>query len=312
MSCGLLGNAVSRCALIAVLAGVLFHVPNAAGQGDLRRIRAAIHPGPKLAISQPPATSVNDNGSWFGVDPDYRVPAATTLGPAAVGLTALGVAIATSPFWGPHELYDAGFDERGWFPAHPHVLDNRPYMVIGSAPREPTVGDDYFDPHFVKPWALRLSLDAGNDFDDLSRFGGQLFLDTSICRLGFLANLNYYRESMPGDADDALMSDANLTWRVTQSPRLLMHLGGGVRTWTFDNHTDVGINGLYRADIFPCNHLHLSGIFEIGNLGEALVLHAQAQAGFTLSHGEVFLGYDWLRIGDVALHGPAVGLRLWF
>lgn len=301
---------MSRCALVVALVGVCVVAPDAGAQGKLRRVQDAIHPPPTISVPEWPASS-NDT-SWLGIDPKYQPPAESSLGAASVGLGIAAVAIATSPFWGPHELFDAGFDERGWFPAYPFVLNDRPCMVIGGCPKEETVGDDYFDPHFVKPWSLRVSVDAGDDFDRLARFGGQLFLDTSIHRLGFLANINYYRESLPGHTDQAWMGDYNLTWRVTQSQCLLMHLGAGLRTWTFDGQTDPGVNLLYRADVFPVNQLHLSAIFEIGNLRSVLVLHGQIHAGFTFAHGEVFAGYDFLRIGTVNLQGPAVGVRLWF
>jgi hypothetical protein len=302
---------VTRCALLATLAGAVIIAPNACAQGKLRRAQQAIHSQPTIAFPELP--SQNNDGSWFGIDPKYQAPAESSLGSSAAALGIIGIAVATSPFWGPHEIFDAGFDERGWFPAYPYVRDDRPYMVIGACPTGETVSDDYFDPCFVKPWALRIGIDIGDDFDHLSRFGGQLFLDSSIHRLGILANINYYRENLRGGrTDEAWMGDYNLTWRVTQSQRLIMHLGAGLRTWTFDGETDPGVNVLYRADVFPVSQLHLSGLVEVGNLRDAFVLHGQVQAGFTFGHGEVFAGYDFLRIGTVNLQGPSVGVRLWF
>lgn len=303
---------MTRGALIAALVAILFFcVPVALAQGKLRSVQQALHPSPAILLPIPPSQS--SDSSWLGIDPNYRAPAEASLGLSAAGLTIVGVAVATSPFWGPHEIFDAGFDQRGWFPAYPHVLDDRPYMVIGNCPDSETVADDYFDPHFVKPWALRMSVDVGDDFNRLARFGGQLFLDSSIHRLGLLVNADYYRENLRrGGTDEALMADYNLTWRVTQSSSLQMHLGAGLRTWTFDGQTDPGINFLYRADAFPVNQLHVSGIVEVGNLRGELLLHGQIQAGFTFQHGEVFIGYDFLRIATINLQGPAVGVRLWF
>jgi hypothetical protein len=299
---------VSRCALPAALVAVLLCASDATAQGSLRRIHAAIHPGPKYFL---PATG-DGNGNWLGIDPAYQTSAGTGLGLGAVGLGIAAVGLATSPFWGPHELFDAGFDQRGWFPPYPYALDDRPYMVIGDCPNVPTQGDDYLDPHHVKPWAVRLSVEGGNDFDNLTRLSGQLFLDTSVYRLGFLANWTYYAERVPGGTEEALMADYNLTWRVTQSERLLMHIGAGLRTWTMSGHTDPGFNVLYRADVFPLSSMHVAGVFEAGTLQSALVLHGQVQAGWTFGHGELFIGYDLLRVKRVSLHGPAVGLRLWF
>ena len=301
-----------RHAPIAVLAVAILAASDASAQGDLRKIRDALHPGPKFIL--PEAGSRDSGSKWFGIDPAYQNAAAgASVGPAAIGLGVVGVAVATSPLWGPHELFDAGFEHRGWFPPHPHMADDRPYMVIGNCTDVALDSDDYFSPLHVKPWSLRLAVDVGDDFDSMSRFGGHLFLDTSIHRLGFLANVNYFREELIlGREDDAVMTDFNLTWRVTQSASVLMHLGAGVRTWTYDGETDAGINGLYRADWFPVNQIHLSALFEAGSLREQLVLHGQIQAGFMFSHGEIFLGYDLLRIKNVNLQGPSAGIRLWF
>jgi hypothetical protein len=301
---------VTRCALLVALAGILLCASNAAAQGDLRRVQSAIHPGPKFFLPElPHRDSFN---KWFDSDGSHSAQAGAGSGSLLVGLGILGVAVATAPIWGPHELWDAGFDERGWFPPHPHALDDRPYIVVGNCPSVPINPDDYLDPHNVKPWALRLSIDAGNDFDDLTRVSGQLFLDTSIHRLGFLADWTYYAEHVPGGTDDALMTNCNLTWRVTQSERLLMHIGAGLRTWTADGHTDPGLNALYRADLFPVNGVHLAGLFEVGDLRSALVLHGEIQAGYTFSHGELYIGYDALRVKRVLLQTPVVGLRFWF
>jgi len=91
-----------------------------------------------------------------------------------------------------------------------------------------------------------------------------------------------------------------------------MHLGAGVRVWSAHGHTDGGPNFLYRADLFPAEPLHLAGVFEVGSVRSALVLHGQAQAGYTFGHGEVFAGFDVLRVKKVPLYSPTVGVRVWF
>ena len=149
---------MSRCALLAALAGLLISTSGASAQGSLRRVEQAIHPGPKYFAPQWPVPS--SNGSWFGKDPAAELGSGA--GTLLIGVGVLGAAIATAPFWGPHEMWDAGFDQRGWFPPNPYIMDGRPYMVIGDCPKVPTSSDDYFDETNVKPWALR-SLDYGND-----------------------------------------------------------------------------------------------------------------------------------------------------
>ena len=135
----------------------------------------------------------------------------------------------------------------------------------------------------------------------------------SLLRFGFLANWNYFAENLPnGGTDEAIMSDYNLTYRFAQSPWMQLHVGLGARYWRAHGDTTAGINALYRADAFPFRPVHLASILEIGNLGDALVLHGRFEMGASFRHGELFLGYDFLRISRTNLQGPMVGLRLWF
>ena len=300
---------MTRLALPAVLAALLALPPAVPAQGDLRRVQASFHPGPKFFL--PEWHSPRATASPVGFGPNAG-EAGAGLGWLALGLGVVAAAGATAPVWVPHAAYDAGFDVRGWFPPSPYPRADRRYLVAGAAPAIPCQGDDYLESDHVKPWALRLSADLGDDFDGLRRAGGQLFLDTSIYRLGFLADGNYYRERTPAGTDDALVSTYNLTWRFTQSDRLLMHLGAGVRLWTAHGQTDGGPNFLYRADLFPEEPLHLTGVFEVGTIRSALVLHGQVQVGYTFGHGEVFAGFDVLRVKKVPLYSPTVGIRLWF
>jgi hypothetical protein len=131
---------------------------------------------------------------------------------------------------------------------------------------------DYWEnERITKGWALRTSVDIGNNFDDLSRVGGQVFLDTNYNRLGVLANVNWYREHNSfGKDPSALMSDVNLTYRLTQCEWLQMHVGLGARMWNSIGDVSGGVNGFYRGDLFPFSPVNLSTIYEIGNLDQSL------------------------------------------
>ena len=302
---------MTRFALPAVLVGLVLFTPDATAQGDLRRIQASFHPGPKFILPKWPTSkgySPIDLGS--GADGNDEIGAWLRLLEFGVGIVAL--AGATVPLWGPHEAYDAGWEERGWFPPNPYPRSDRGYMVVGAAPKIPTQGDDYLESDHVKPWALRLSTDVGDNFDGLRRVGGELFLDTSIYRLGFLVDENYYAERTATGTDEALVSTYNLTWRITQCDWLLVHVGAGVRMWNANDRSDGGPNFLYRADMFYSEPVHMSGIFEIGTIRSALVLHGRIEAGYVFAHGELFAGFDALRVKKVPLYSPTVGVRFWF
>ena len=51
---------------------------------------------------------------------------------------------------------------------------------------------------------------------------------------------------------------------------------------------------------------------ETGTLGSASVVHGRATIGATFHGWELYTGYDFLRVGNVNLQGPVVGLRFWF
>jgi len=308
---------VTRLALSAILLGLVLLAPNASAQGDLRRIQASFHPGPKFFLPKWPS----NNPSSVGIDGRSTV---NNFGSGGGGEGAAGIIVlagivgaaavigATSPLWYPNMEYDSGCHERGWFPPNPYPRGDRRYLVAGCAPLIPTQGDNYLESDHVKPWSVRITTDIGNDFDGLHRIGGQLFLDTSIYRLGFLADGNYYSERTAAGTDDALVTTYNLTWRLTQCDWLLVHVGAGVRIWDAHDRSDGGPNFLYRADIFPEDPVHIGGMFEIGTVRSALVLHGRIEAGYTFGHGEVFAGFDVLRVKKIPLYSPTVGVRLWF
>src|SRR5437773_243643 len=71
------GFSLTRCALIAALACALLCANNALAQGKLRSIQFALHPPPTITL--PVLPSQND-GTWLGLDPNYKAPAEASLG----------------------------------------------------------------------------------------------------------------------------------------------------------------------------------------------------------------------------------------
>ncbi|MCI0639159.1 MAG: hypothetical protein L0Y72_14350 [Gemmataceae bacterium] len=91
-----------------------------------------------------------------------------------------------------------------------------------------------------------------------------------------------------------------------------MRSGVGL-SWLLDRFdTDFGFNFHYGADVFPVHPLVLSGSADLGFVGNAGVAHVRGSAGVLWRNWEFFGGYDFLRIGRVELHGPMIGIRLWF
>jgi hypothetical protein len=225
----------------------------------------------------------------------------------------LGGVAVSSPVWVPLVL-DAGYDVAGYFPAHPYALSDSGYMFLDRGGGEPWDRQDipWTGPQYLKPWALRLALEDGNDFRGLNRLGGRLSLDTAW-RVGLQSNWNYLHEGLDrGGPDEAVLGDTELTFRLSQNGRLLIHAGAGLRTWTDARDARFGFNFSYGADYFPFKPLTFSPSFDVGNLSSDLVLHGRGTVGFIHGRWEVYGGYDFLRIGSVNIQGPVAGVRLWF
>lgn len=166
--------------------------------------------------------------------------------------------------------------------------------------------------HPGRSWSGRVFVEESNDFDGLNRVNAQVLVE-SFGRLGFQASWSYLRETLDDDSHDELwLGDANLTFLFAQSERVQLRTGWGCRWLADRDDANFGVNFLYGGDFYPAKPWIVSTFLELGNLGSAFVVHGRATAGVILSRFEFFGGYDWLRIGSADLHGPVIGVRLWF
>jgi hypothetical protein len=263
-----------------------------------------------VPVIQPPLERVIVRGASAPAKPSAGVPPESG---EALGYAAVGAAIiATSPFWGPSMLLDDHIANPGYFPHHPYSDDLPGYLRIGFSGYDPTAPGDNDKPSLVKTWAVRVSLEDGNNFDDINRLNGRVFVDTTW-RVGLWTNWSWLHQTLPrGCTDDSLLSDTNLTYRIAQSERVEIHAGGGFRMLNYSGGTRFGGNFLYSADLFLTDPFVLSGLFEIGWLGSDLVLEGRGTVGVIYHRVELFAGYDFLRIGSSNIQGPLAGIRLWF
>lgn len=234
---------------------------------------------------------------------------------SAVGaLVTLSVFGVTSPFWLPTLALDDHYDQVAFFSPYPYARADTGYMNLYSdnlsAPVNPEL--QFWDADYLREWSVQLQLEDGNDFNGLNRLGGRFAFDTSS-RFGFRSNWDWYLENLGnGHSDETLMFDNELTFRFAQSDWMRMYVGAGARAME-DRQTDRwGFNFVYGADIFPVWPLVLSTSVDLGDLGQAFYIDARATAGWAWRFGEVFIGYDFRRIGDVNLQGALAGFRLWF
>jgi hypothetical protein len=301
---GFEGGPMLRRALV-LLALLSAAVGPVAAQGTLSRLQADPPPQPPAPPAPKNSASSDTSSTNWGTGGD----------PEGTGYLLVAAAVgATSPIWLPWCILDDHPLEAGYFPPFPYPDSERGYLKIDrkgwGCPTEQDCGCR--DPEYLKVWAVRLSVEEGNDFRGLNRVAGRLTVDTAW-RIGLETNWNWLHESLDGGGRaDAVLGDANLTWRFAQNEWVQMHTGGGFRVLDGGQRTRWGFNFLYGADVFPLDPLVISAQVDLGSLGDSFVVRVRGSVGVVYRSLEVFTGYDFQRIGDVNVQGPMAGIRLWF
>jgi hypothetical protein len=223
----------------------------------------------------------------------------------------LSIAVVAAPFYLPIMMLEDKYEHALPFTPFPYANDYHGYQIMPTEWAKTYYNVDTSDvPR--KTWAVRLSIENGNDFEGMNRVGAQLKLEHES-RWGIFTNWDYFRENLcNGQHDQTYIGDTNVTFRFAQNEMASMYAGIGFRMLTDRVQTNYGVNFTYGGDWFPVRPLILSFQIDAGNLGSAGVFHARGSIG-AIWHGvEIFTGYDYLSIGTTSLQGPMAGLRFWF
>jgi hypothetical protein len=211
-------------------------------------------------------------------------------------------------FWAPGSDTECEKYVEVAFPAHPYPEGHPGHLWLGRTAQE----EGMHEPESLKWYSVRVQVENGNDFDGLNRFAGRLTIDTAS-RFGIHTHWDWFHEDLGGGRSDQLVfSSTNLTYRFAQHEMFEFYGGCGVRTMNGRAETAAGFNGILGFDAFLVEPLVFSGSFEAGWLEQATVYRLRAGLGVVWDHAEAFAGYDYLSIGAADLHGPMVGLRLWW
>ena len=204
----------------------------------------------------------------------------------------------STPWWGPHVVLGDEWGFQAEFPDAPYHGGHDGYLLIES----PGVG---------RTVSARLSAEYGSDFNGLTRVGTRLLVDTSS-RLGFETEWSQWTEEVRGGHDSLSTGDFNAIVRFAQNEKVQLRSGIGFN-WLADSHdSDFGVNLTYGADFFPARPWVVSTTLDWGTLGDAVLFRARGSVGVIWKCAEVFAGYDFQRFGSADLHGPMIGLRLWY
>lgn len=246
----------------------------------------------------------------------------------------------SSPYYWPYPYgynpyYNSPFHTRTIY-HNVAVLHRRPDLVLSdpsgaSSPKNPPSaahyrgypyqdgGDGYVkgEPaEYVEKdeFAGRLRSEGGYVFGGVWRVG--LGLNIRIRRFGIDSDLHFFVDQHLRDA--LYLGATNLTYSLVMKPKVVWRFGGGAN-YMFDGRRgpdierrhDIGPNFTTALDLYLVKPLVLSGQFDIGRIGLARTIQAKGTVGLLLRRWELFGGYDFRQVGDVALHGPTAGLRLW-
>ena len=224
---------------------------------------------------------------------------------------------SSSPTWGsssagssdPAEL-DIDFGNRPTYPRFPYEGGSLGYVDRGE-----DFGGAADADRVTRKFAGRAHVEGAYLYDSLYRTG--FALDLNWRRLGVKTDLSLFLE---GPLKDALyLGSTNAQFALFMRPRLRWRLGGGAQ-YMIDARLPgqesrdyaTGANLTTDVDVFPFWPVVLSGRFDYGTIYKATSMLGRGTLGLSLQGFELFGGYEYRAIGDVALHGPTVGLRAWF
>jgi hypothetical protein len=217
------------------------------------------------------------------------------------------IALAT-PFYVPYSATGDDYSNHAVFLSYPYAE-----KWDGIMQMEPELMKDGKTPDtWSRLMSLRVAAENGNDFTGLNRVG-LVFLADTMTRFGIGGSVNFYEEKRDNLPPDQLtIGDVNVLFRFAQSQHWQWRTGLGLR-WMHDHtQTDYGFNFVYGFEWFPHDPITVGMQLEAGTLGNTGVIHFTSRVGLVWKHAEAYVGYDYLQIGGTELHGPMVGLRLWY
>lgn len=170
-------------------------------------------------------------------------------------------------------------------------------------------------------FSLSARVDSGFTFGGL--YHGGFAFDMQAWRIGFDTELTAFVEPpSPGFSADAMMlGSTSLRAALIMMPFIRVRIGAGGQYLVdepieapadSDPPAPVGFDISADADVFAVRPMAFSFRIAKGRLGGLDTTKVRASVGVMIRRFELLLAYDFRRLGKVNLHGPGLGLRLWF
>ena len=267
------------------------------GQGSLETIR---NPPPRQSSSPPRAPRDLEEHHHHYSQLPFGGEATSMDLETATASSILAAWVLSLPFTVPQMIFEDN-DTSGAFIKYPFARAHDGNMVINPFP-----GEGAESSH------LRLRLDYGDNFRDQQKISTH-FLFESRNRLGVDASFDYLRESISlGDHDQLWMGDVNLIWRFAQSERAQMRVGLGMNWLRDPGGSQEGINFTYGGDFYFKESRVLSADLDWGRLGKVGLFRFRTTYGRQIGRAKLYLGHEYLSVGDFQHHYFITGMSFDF
>ena len=263
---------------------VAFTVPSLLADGSLQGLTSATG-----RVSPPPAKSISLNHQnqhlhhhhYFDDGDDSASEADLFILSSMVAGWVLSLPVTV-----PQAIF-GDVDSPGGFIKYPFARAHAGSMMMNPQP-----GDKVESSH------LRIRLDYADNFLSQQKISSHLIFE-SRNRLGVDASFDYLRESVAvGQHEQLWIGDVNVVWRFAQMENAQMRVGLGMNWQRTSAGAEQGINFTYGGDFYLSEPQVISADLDWGRLGSAGLFRIRTTYGRQIGRAKVYVGYEYLSIGD--------------
>lgn len=261
-------------------------VPNLMADGSLQGLTAATGRTGGAAEPPPPAKSNSLNQQHIHHDHYYDSDDSTMDAELFILSNMIAAWVLSLPVTVPQAIF-GDVDTPGGFIKYPFARAHSGSMVMN-----PQLGDKVESSH------LRIRLDYADNFLSQQKISSHLIFE-SRNRLGVDASFDYLRQSVAvGQHEQLWIGDVNVVWRFAQMENAQMRVGLGMNWQRTSAGAEQGINFTYGGDFYLSEPQVISADLDWGRLGSAGLFRIRTTYGRQIGRAKVYVGYEYLSIGD--------------
>jgi hypothetical protein len=265
---------------------VVFAVPSLFADGSLQGLTAATGRTGGAAEPPPPAKSNSLNQQHIHHDHYYDSDDSTMDAELFILSNMVAAWVLSLPVTVPQAIF-GDVDTSGGFIKYPFARAHSGSMMMNPQP-----GDKVESSH------LRIRLDYADNFLSQQKISSY-FIFESRNRLGVDASFDYLRESVAvGQHEQLWIGDVNVVWRFAQMENAQMRVGLGMNWQRTSAGAEQGINFTYGGDFYLSEPQVISADLDWGRLGSAGLFRIRTTYGRQIGRAKVYVGYEYLSIGD--------------